>query len=75
MDAREKVVEVMDELEKRGWRGVLKIGLPNEPILGVPISLDRFGVSMIGGVTPAAAMVETFAPHCLVDLKDMKRIA
>ena len=55
--------------------------LPNEPILGVPISLDRFGVSMIGGVTPAAAMVETgiqvetFAPHCLVDLKDMKRIA
>ena len=49
--------------------------LPNEPILGVPISLDRFGVSMIGGVTPAAAMVETFAPHRLVDLKDMKRIA
>ena len=50
-------------------------------MLGVPISLDRFGVSMIGGVTPAAAMVETgiqvetFASHCLVDLKDMKKIA
>jgi len=75
MDARGKVMEVMDALGKRRWRGVLKIGLPNEPVLGVPISLDRFGVSMIGGITPAAAMVETFAPHCLVDLKDMKKIA
>ena len=34
MDAREKVVGVMDELEKRGWRGVLKIGFPTSPYLG-----------------------------------------
>ena len=79
-EAREKTIEVMRKLTERGWRGILKIGLPNETILGIPVSMDRFGVSMIGGVTPAAAMVETgiqvetFAPHCLVDLKDMRRI-
>jgi len=78
--AREKVSEIIRELEEKRWAGILAVGMPNEPILGVPVSMDRFGISMIGGVTPAAAMreagidVETFAPHCLVNLKDMKKI-
>ncbi|MCX8187122.1 MAG: NrpR regulatory domain-containing protein [Nitrososphaeria archaeon] len=78
--AKDRVIEVIGALEERGWGGILAVGMPNEPILGIPVSMDRFGVSMVGGVTPAAAMkeagidVEVFAPHCLVDIKDMKKI-
>ncbi len=78
--AREKTLEVLQELTDRGWNGILKVGLPNEPIFGVPVSMDRFGISMVGGMIPAAAMVEsgiqveTFAPHCLVDIKDMNKV-
>ena len=79
-EAREKTIDVLRRLMDKDWRGILRIGLPNEPILGIPVSIDRFGISRAGGVTPAAAMmeygiqVETFAPHCLVDVKDMKRV-
>ena len=78
--ARDKTIEVIEELMNKGWSGILKIGVPNEPVLGVPVSMDRFGISMIGGMTPAAAMVEsgiqveTFAPHCLVDISDMRKV-
>jgi len=78
--ARDTTIEVIQELIDKGWSGILKIGVPNEPIFGVPVSMDRFGVSMIGGMTPAAAMVESgiqveaFAPHCLVDISDMRKV-
>jgi len=78
--ARDKTIEVIEELVSKGWSGILKIGVPNEPVFGVPVSMDRFGISMIGGMTPAAAMVEsgiqveTFAPHCLVDISDMRKV-
>lgn len=78
--ARDEVVKVMGDLEKRGWGGILAIGMPNEPVLGIPVSLDRFGISMVGGITPAAAMmeagidVEVFAPHCLVEISEMRKI-
>lgn len=78
--ARDGVVEVIGRLEERGWGGILSVGMPNEPVLGIPVPLDRFGISMVGGITPAAAMreagidVEVFAPHCLVDVNDMKKI-
>lgn len=78
-EAEEKTLEIINKLVRKGWSGILKIGRPNEPVLGIPVSLDRFGISMAGGITPAAAMVEkgiqveTFAPHCLANIKDMKK--
>ena len=78
--ARDKTIEVIEELVSKGWSGILKIGVPNESVFGVPVSMDRFGISMIGGMTPAAAMVESgiqveaFAPHCLVDIGDMRKV-
>ncbi|MCS7136634.1 MAG: NrpR regulatory domain-containing protein [Aigarchaeota archaeon] len=78
--ARDEVIMVLEKLEKRGWGGVLTIGVPNEHVLGIPVSMDRFGFSMVGGVTPAAAIkeagleVDVFAPHCLINIGDMKKI-
>lgn len=79
-EAREKTLKILSTLKDRGWGGILAVGFPNEPILGVPIAMDRFGLCMIGGLTPGAALleegvkIETFAPHCLIPLEDMNRI-
>ena len=79
-EAREKTVQILENQKKKGWGGILVLGEPNEPILGVPVGMDRFGVCMVGGIVPAAAMVEegteifTSAPHCLVPIKEMTQI-
>ncbi|MCS7098333.1 MAG: NrpR regulatory domain-containing protein [Candidatus Methanomethyliaceae archaeon] len=79
-EARERTVKIISILKEKGWGGILAISMPNEPTLGVPVSMDRFGLCMIGGLTPGAALleeginVETFAPHCLIPLEDMRKI-
>ena len=56
------------------------MGEPNEPVLGIPVGMDRFGICMVGGIVPGAAMVEegkqivTFAPHCFIPIEEMTRI-
>ncbi|MEM2739693.1 MAG: NrpR regulatory domain-containing protein [Candidatus Bathyarchaeia archaeon] len=81
MEAYDKVREIIDTLHGRGWRGMVALGKPNEPILGIPISMDRFGLSMVGGLVPSAALVEIgvtadiFAPHLLMPIEDMEAIA
>ena len=78
--ARERTKKILTSLKNRGWGGVLVFGEPNEPVLGIPVGMDRFGLCMVGGLTPGAAMVEegaevdTFAPHCLVPVEEMTRI-
>jgi repressor of nif and glnA expression len=79
-EAREKTVKILENQQKKGWGGVLVLGEPNEPVLGVPIGMDRFGICMVGGIVPGAAMVEekeqnvTFAPHCIMPIEEMTRI-
>jgi repressor of nif and glnA expression len=79
-EARDKTVKILENQKKKGWGGILVLGEPNEPILGVPIGMDRFGICMVGGIVPAAAMVEegaeivTAAPHCFIPIEEMTRI-
>jgi HTH-type transcriptional regulator, global nitrogen regulator NrpRI len=79
-EAREKTLKIIEEQQKKGWGGVLVLGKPNESVLGIPVSMDRFGICMVGGIVPGAVMAEkdkqniTFAPHCFVPINEMKRI-
>jgi len=79
-EARERTVKILINLKNKGWGSVLVLGEPNESILGLPVSMDRFGLCMVGGLVPGAAMreigaeVETFAPHCIVPVEEMTRI-
>jgi repressor of nif and glnA expression len=79
-EARERTVKILENQQKKGWGGVLVVGEPNEPVLGVPVGMDRFGICMVGGIVPGAAMVEegeqivTFAPHCFIPIEEMTRI-
>ncbi|MCL7393381.1 MAG: NrpR regulatory domain-containing protein [Thaumarchaeota archaeon] len=79
-EAGERTRKIISTLEKRGWGGILALGAPNEPVLGVPVSMDRIGLCMVGGLAPAAALFEegakikTFASYCLMPIEEMKRI-
>ena len=79
-EARERTVKILENQQKKGWGGILVVGEPNEPVLGVPVGMDRFGICMVGGIVPGAAMVEereqvvTFAPHCFIPIEEMTRI-
>ncbi|PVX24137.1 MAG: NrpR transcriptional repressor [Candidatus Bathyarchaeum sp.] len=79
-EARSQTVKILESQQKKGWGGVLVVGEPNEPVLGVPVSMDRFGICLVGGIVPGAAMVEegaqivTTAPHCFVPIEEMIRI-
>ena len=79
-EARDRTVKILESQQKKGWGGVLVVGEPNEPVLGVPVSMDRFGICLVGGIVPGAAMVEegahvaTSAPHCFVPIEEMTRI-
>jgi repressor of nif and glnA expression len=79
-EARERTNKIISTLKEKGWGGILALGVPNEPVLGVPVSMDRFGLCMVGGLALAAtlleggAKIETFASYCLVPIEEMKRI-
>ena len=79
-EAREKTVKILEKQKEKGWRGILVLGESHEPILGVPVGMDRFGICMVGGIIPAAAMAEegtqilTSASHCFIPIEEMTRI-
>jgi len=79
-EARERTHKIVSTLKEKGWGGFLALGFPNDPVLGVPVSMDRFGLCMVGGLALAAALleggakIETFASRCLVPIEEMKRI-
>ncbi|MEM2946369.1 MAG: NrpR regulatory domain-containing protein [Thermoproteota archaeon] len=79
-EARDRVESILSDLSSIGWSILSVIGLPEEPVLGIPVGAGRCGVSIISGVTPTAALretglnVEVFAPHCLARIEDMKLI-
>ena len=79
-EARERTVKILENQQKKGWGGVLVLGKPNEPVLGVPVGMDRFGICMVGGIVPGAAMAEEgaqidiSASHCFIPIQEMTRI-
>lgn len=79
-EARDRVESILLEPSSIGWKNLSIIGLPEEPLLGIPVGAGRCGVSIVSGVTPTAALremgldVEISAPHCLAKIDDMKLI-
>jgi len=58
MEAESLVGQVLDELYGSGFSGVLDVGMPNLPLLGVPVSPQFIGIAAIGGTNPLAAIRE-----------------
>ncbi|WOF16183.1 DUF128 domain-containing protein [Methanoplanus sp. FWC-SCC4] len=59
MESESAVFDVLDVLNEAGFVGVLDVGVPNTPLLGVPVTPNYIGISMIGGTNPIAGFKET----------------
>jgi repressor of nif and glnA expression len=58
MEAEPLVAELLDDLGESRFVGVLEVGLPNSPLLGVQVSPQHMGVVAVGGTNPIAAVRE-----------------
>ncbi len=58
-ESRQRVEGIIERMEKIGLGGFLKFGLPNQPILGIPVSDGYIGAIVVGGLNPIAILVES----------------
>jgi HTH-type transcriptional regulator, global nitrogen regulator NrpRI len=58
----ERARQLHDTLKEKGIGGVLLIGNPNQPLLEMPVGLDKAGMIIVGGLNPIAALEEAGIP-------------
>jgi HTH-type transcriptional regulator, global nitrogen regulator NrpRI len=58
----DRAMELKDALKEKGIGGILLIGNPNQPLLEMPVGLDRAGMIIVGGLNPIAALEEEGIP-------------
>ncbi|MDO4573987.1 MAG: NrpR regulatory domain-containing protein [Planctomycetia bacterium] len=77
-ESRQHVENITERLEKIGLGTFLKIGLPNQPILGIPVSEGRIGAIVVGGLNPIAILEESgrklFHSGAISGLMDFHRL-
>ncbi len=80
MEAEPQVSMVLDELSDSSLSGILEVGIPNLPLLGVPVSPQFIAIAAVGGTNGMAAIreggcwVQTQAMKGLMDISDMEEI-
>ena len=52
------VLKVREQLRLMGLDGILAVGVPNQPLYGIPVGEGRTGLVVLGGLNPAAALEE-----------------
>lgn len=54
----ERAKKLSEELRQKGIGGILMIGNPNQPLLEMPVAVDKAGMIIVGGLNPLAALEE-----------------
>lgn len=54
----ERAKELSGVMTEKGIRGILLIGNPNQPLLEMPVAMDKTGMIIVGGLNPIAALEE-----------------
>jgi len=57
-----RALELIERMKGYHLNGVMAVGDPSQPLLEVPVPLDRVGLVVIGGLTPTGALVEGGVP-------------
>ncbi|MEI6149043.1 MAG: NrpR regulatory domain-containing protein [bacterium] len=60
--AQEDVRRLEKKLRTLGLGGIVDLGKPNQPLLGVPVSEGHIGMIVYGGLNPIAALQESGIP-------------
>lgn len=58
----EKAMQLRETMKEKGIGGILLTGKPNQPLLEMPVSVDRAGMIVVGGLNPIAALEEAGIP-------------
>jgi len=80
MEAEAMAGELLDEFTACGFTGILDVGAPNVPLLGVAVRPQYLGAVMTGGTNAMAAIresgyrVATEALKGVMDIKEMNHI-
>jgi hypothetical protein len=56
--AVDEALELIEALKQHRLNGVMAVGAPGQPLLELPVGMDRVGVVVVGGLTPMAAASE-----------------
>ena len=75
MEAESMVIGLLDSLSEGGFTGILEVGAPNVPLLGVDASPQYFGIAMVGGTNPMAALKEEGIQVVTKSLKGVMDVA
>jgi hypothetical protein len=60
--AEDDLHTALDQYKRNGLGGILAVGRPSQPLLGVPVAMDRIGLAVVAGLTPVAALAESGIP-------------
>ena len=52
------VLKIRDQLRLLGLDGILAVGVPDQPLYGIPVGEGRTGLVVLAGLNPAAALEE-----------------
>lgn len=58
----DSAMQLRENLREKGIGGILMIGNPNQPLLEMPVSIDKSGMIIVGGLNPIAAIEEAGIP-------------
>ncbi len=58
----EEANNIADKMADKGIGGILHIGNPNQPLLEMPVGMDKAGMVVVGGLNPVAALEEAGIP-------------
>ncbi|MCX5725721.1 MAG: NrpR regulatory domain-containing protein [Candidatus Saganbacteria bacterium] len=56
--SKQRAESIIDEVEETGLGGVLFVGKPGQPVLGMSVGMERVGIVIAGGLNPVAACEE-----------------
>ncbi len=56
--ATEEVERIARRLDRLGLGGIILLGRPNQPLLGIPVLQGRTGLIVVGGLNPLGAVEE-----------------
>ena len=57
-ESRQRLINISQRLEDIGLGAIMEVGLPNQPLLDIPVSYGRVGAIVIGGLNPIAILEE-----------------
>ena len=62
MSAYDETSEILHRLQLSGLYGIMDVGEPNADVLGMQVGRNHFGVAIVGGTNPMAALQERGIP-------------